>query len=101
VIVVRFKVQCQPDKTEDVRTVLEDVVAPSRALDGVVSFDIGQDVTDVNAFIATEVFDDRVALDRQESLAEVASAMSVLEKSLTGPPEAVIYNISTAEPYGE
>ena len=100
-IVVRFKVHCQPDKAEDVRAVLENVVAPSRAVDGVISFDIGRDVSDTNAFIATEVFDDGAALDRQESLAEVASAMSVLETSLVGPPEATIYNISGVEPYGE
>lgn len=100
-IVVCFKVQCQPDKTEDVRAVLQDVVAPSRAVEGVISFDIGRDISEPNAFIATEVFDDRAALDRQESLAEVAAALRVLETSLIAPPEAIIYNISSAEPYGE
>ncbi|MCV2489415.1 antibiotic biosynthesis monooxygenase [Geodermatophilus sp. YIM 151500] len=100
-IVVRFRVTCQPDRTDDVRRVLEDVVAPSRQVDGVVSFDIGRDVSDPDVFIATEVFDDRAALDRQESLAEVASAMSVLEKSLVGPPEATVYHVSRAEPYGD
>jgi quinol monooxygenase YgiN len=100
-IVVRFRVQCQPDKTADVRRTLEAVVAPSRDLDGVISFDIGLDLSDADAFIATEVFDDRAALDRQESLPEVVTAMSVLEKSLVGPPEATIYHVSRAEPYGE
>jgi quinol monooxygenase YgiN len=54
---------------------LKDVVAPSRVLDGVISFDIGRDVTDPDAFIATEVFEDQAALDLQESLPEVAKAL--------------------------
>lgn len=53
-IVVRFKVQCQPEKTEQVNAALQEVIAPSRALDGVISFDIGRDLADPNSFIATE-----------------------------------------------
>ena len=44
-IVLRFKVQCQPDKIEQVIAAYEDVIAPSRALDGVINFDIGRDVS--------------------------------------------------------
>lgn len=46
---------------------MEQVIAPSRALVGVVSFDIGRDLTEPDSLIATEVFEDRAALDRQES----------------------------------
>jgi hypothetical protein len=62
-IVVRFKVECQPEKAEQVREALEQVIAPSRALAGVISFDIGRDLADPSAFVATEVFEDRAALD--------------------------------------
>lgn len=96
-IVVRFVVRCQPGKAEAVMAALRDVVAPSRALDGVVSFDIGRDVTDPDVFIATEVFEDRAALDRQESLAEVARAMQVFEDSLTATPEETIFHVSSSE----
>jgi quinol monooxygenase YgiN len=80
---------------------LRDVVPPSRALDGVVSFDIGRDVTDPDVFIATEVFDDRAALGRQEALPEVAKALGVLEESLAGEPEATIFHVSSSEPWGD
>jgi quinol monooxygenase YgiN len=100
VIVVRFKVQCQPEKTEQVMAAMEQVVAPSRALDGVVSFDIGRDLVDPNSLIATEVFEDRAALDRQESQPEVAKVLALLEESLTVEPEATIFHVSSSEPYG-
>ena len=45
-IVVRFKVQCQPEKTEQVMAAFEGVIAPSRAVDGVISFDIARDLAD-------------------------------------------------------
>ncbi|WP_083857443.1 MULTISPECIES: putative quinol monooxygenase [Caldilinea] len=47
------------------RTAFEAVVAPSRTVEGVLHFDIAQDITDPNSFIATEVFVDKVALARQ------------------------------------
>lgn len=75
-------------------------IAPSRAVDGVISFDIGRDLTDPNSFIATEVFEDRAALDRQESLPVVGQVLAVLGESLAAPPEATIYNVSSSEPHG-
>lgn len=45
-LVVRFKVTCQPGKTEHALAVFEPVIGPSRALDGVISFDIARDIAD-------------------------------------------------------
>ncbi len=100
-IVVRFKMQCQPGQTDQVIDVLRDVVRASRLLDGAISFDIGRDIVDPDALIATEVFDHRAALDRQEALPEVAAAMDVLGTSLAAAPEATIYHVSETEPWGE
>ncbi len=71
-LVLRFKVQCQPEKTEDVIAAMSEVIAPARATDGVISFDIARDLTDPNSLIATEVFEDEAARERQESLPQVA-----------------------------
>lgn len=98
-IVVRFKVQCQPGKTETVLAVMHEVIAPSRRLDGVISFDIGRDIAEPDSIIATEVFTDRAALDRQESLPEVAKVMALLPDVVAAPPEATIFHVSSAEPY--
>jgi quinol monooxygenase YgiN len=99
-LVVRFKCQCQPDKAEQAMAAFQAVIAPSRAVDGASSFDIGRDIVDPNSFIATEVFEDRAALDRQESLPEVAQVLAVLGESLAAPPEATIYHVSSSEPHG-
>jgi quinol monooxygenase YgiN len=99
-IVVRFKVQCRPEKTEQVKAAFEQVIAPSRAVEGVISFDIARDLADPDSFIATEVFEDRAALERQESLPEVAKTLAVLEESLAAEPEATIFHVSSSEPHG-
>jgi quinol monooxygenase YgiN len=100
VVVVRFKVRCQPEKVDEVRAAFEAVIGPSRDVDGVISFDIAQDLADPDSFIATEVFEDRATLDRQESLPEVARTLGVLEQSLAAEPEATIFNVSSSEPHG-
>jgi len=97
-IVVRFKVQCKPDKTEQVVAAFKEMIAPSRAVDGVISFDIGRDLADPDSFIATEVFTERAALDRQESLPEVAKTLALLEQSLVTEPRETIFEVSSSEP---
>ena len=53
-IVLRFKAQCQPDRIEEALAAFRDVVAASRDIEGVISFDIAQDLTDPNSIIAVE-----------------------------------------------
>ena len=55
----------------------------------------------INAFIATEVFEDRAALKRQEALPAVNRVLQLLPDALAAEPEATIYNISSAEPWGD
>ena len=97
-IVIHFKVRCQPEKTEQVMAAFEEVIAPSRAVDGVISFDIARDLADPDAFIATEVFEDQAARDRQESLPEVGKVLAILPDSIVAPPEATAFHVSSSEP---
>ena len=99
-IVVRFKVQCRPEKTEQAMASFQEVIAPSRAVDGVLSFDIGRDVSDPDSFVAVEVFEDRAALERQESLPVVQKTIGLLEQLLAAEPEATIFHVSSSEPWG-
>jgi quinol monooxygenase YgiN len=95
-LVLRFKVQCQPEKTEEALAAFKAVIAPSREVQGVVSFDIGRDLSDPNSIIATEVFEDEAARERQESLAEVANVMSLLPEAIAAPPEATVFQVSSS-----
>ncbi len=96
-IVLRFKMLCRPEKTEELRRVLAQVIAPSRAVAGVIAFDIAQDLADPNVFIATEVFEDDAARDRQESLPEVTAVMAMFPDSLAADPEATLYRVESSE----
>lgn len=99
-IVVRFKVQCHPEKTEQAMAAFREVVAASRSLEGVISFDIGRDIADAHSFVATEVFTDRAALQRQESLPAVKKTIGLLEQLVASAPEATIFHVSSSEPWG-
>lgn len=98
-IVVRFKVTCKAERTEELRAALETVLAPSRVVEGVLHFDIARDIGDPSSFIATEVFADRAALARQEALPEVQGVIALLPGVLAAEPEATIYTVSSSEPW--
>jgi quinol monooxygenase YgiN len=95
-IVLRFKVQCQPDRLEEALDAFAAVLAPSREVDGVISFDIGRDVADPNSIIAIEVFEDAAGRERQESLPEVARVMGMLPEILAAPPEATVFEVASS-----
>jgi quinol monooxygenase YgiN len=99
-LVIRFKVQVQPDKIDEALEMFAAVPPPSREVEGVISFDIGRDLNDPNAIVATEVFQDAAARERQESLPEVARVMGSLPDLLAAPPEATIFEVaSTSDPF--
>lgn len=77
-IIGRFKAQCRPEWTERMAEAIARIEAPSRMLPGVIHFDVARSLTDSNVFIASEVFEDRVALDRQNAQAEVASMIDMI-----------------------
>ncbi|HEV3128712.1 MAG TPA: antibiotic biosynthesis monooxygenase [Solirubrobacteraceae bacterium] len=97
-IVLRFKLQCRPEKTELVMAALSDVIGPARETDGVISFDVARDIADPNSLIAIEIFEDQGARERQESLPQVGKVMALLPESIAAPPEATIYHVSASEP---
>jgi hypothetical protein len=48
--------------------------------------------------VATEVFEDDAARERQESLAEVARVLGMLPDAVAAPPEATVFRVSASEP---
>lgn len=99
-VVVRFKAKCKPEKSEQAMAVFRGVIAASRAVDGVVSFDIARDLTDADTIIATEVFKDRAALTRQEAVPAVQKAIGLLQDVLAAEPEATVFHVASSEPWG-
>ena len=99
-IVGRFKAKCKPGKSDQALAAFRELVAASRPLDGTINFDMGRDITDPDSFIAIEVFADRAALDRQESLPVVQKTMGLLPGLLAGEPEWTIFHVSSSPPSG-
>ena len=96
-VIMRFKVRVRPETVQEVRAALEAVIEPSRTLDGVVRLDIAGCLDDPASFIATEVYDDEAALERQESLPEVEAALSLIREWLF-EREATLYRVTGSDP---
>jgi quinol monooxygenase YgiN len=93
-VILRFKLRSKPDKSDELMSALAEIITPARATNGVINFDIARDLLDPHSFIATAIYDDGAALERQESLPEVDKVMAVLPKSLVAPPERTIFDAS-------
>lgn len=99
-IVVRFRVTAKPEHADALAAAFREVIVESRPIGGVVSFDVASDLLDANSFVATEVFDNRAALDSQEALPSVKTTIELMETALAGPPEATIFHVTSSEPWG-
>jgi quinol monooxygenase YgiN len=77
-----------------------EVVEASRPAADVIHLGLGQDITDPDSFLALEVFEDRAALDRQDSLPATQRAIALLPELVAAEPKATIYHVSSSEPLG-
>jgi quinol monooxygenase YgiN len=96
-LIVRFAFRCHPGRAEDAIAALIPVVAASRALPGVISIDIARDITDPDAFVATEIYDDRAALDRQMELPETQAALAALRAGIVAESHSLIHHVERSE----
>jgi quinol monooxygenase YgiN len=81
-----FQSAFQPDKSDELRAALAEIITPARATEGVINLDIARDLIEPSSFIATATYDDGAALERQESIPEVDRVMAMLPESLVAPP---------------
>ena len=93
-IILRFKVHSKPEKSDELISVLAEIIPAARATEGVINFDIARTLDDPDSFIATAVYDDGAALERQESAPEVHTAMGIFPELLAAPPERTIFDAS-------
>ena len=96
-LIVRFAFRCHPGRADDAIAVLGPVVLASRVLPGVIALDIARDITDPDAFVATELYEDRAALDRQMALPETITALEALRDGIVAEREALIHHVDRTE----
>ena len=85
-VIPRQKMRSKPDKTGEVMAALVAIIAPARATEGVIKLDIARDLLDPDSFVATGIYEDGAALERQESAPEVHRAMAMFTETLAAPP---------------
>ena len=91
-VILRFKIHSKPDKRDEVMAALAEIIPTARGTEGVINFDIARVLLDPDAFIATAVYEDGAALERQESAPAVHRAMALFAESLAAPPERTIFD---------
>jgi quinol monooxygenase YgiN len=94
VLILRQKMRAKPDKSDELMAALAEIIAPARATEGVISLDIARVLREPDSFIATVVYEDAAALERQESRPEVHKVMAILPESLAAPLERTIFDAS-------
>ena len=93
-VILRQKMVAKPDKSDELMAALAEIIAPARATEGVISLDIARVLLEPDSFIATAVYEDGAALERQESRPEVHKVMAILPESLAAPLERTIFDAS-------
>ena len=93
-VILRFKIHSKPDKSDELMAALAEIITPGRATEGVISLDIARVLLEPDSFIATVVYEDGAALERQESRPEVHEVMTILPDSLAAPLERTIFDAS-------
>lgn len=96
-LIVRFTFRVHPGRADDAVAALLPVIAASRALPGVLAIDIARDIDDEDVFVATELYEDRAALDRQEALPETVAALAALKSGIVAESDALIHHVSHSE----
>jgi quinol monooxygenase YgiN len=93
-LILRQKMRAKPDKSNELMSALAEIITPARATEGVISLDIARVLLEPDSFIATAVYEDSAALERQESRPEVHTVMAMLAESLAAPLERTIFDAS-------
>jgi quinol monooxygenase YgiN len=93
-LILRQKMRAKPDKSDELMAALAEIITPARATEGVISLDIARVLLEPDSFIATVVYEDAAALERQESRPEVHQVMAILPESLAEPLERAIFDAS-------
>jgi quinol monooxygenase YgiN len=91
-VILRQRMRAKPERIDDVSSALAAIIPAARATQGVISFDIAGDLLDPDSFVATGIYEDGAALERQESAPEVHKAMAMFAEGLAAPPDRTIYD---------
>src|SRR2546429_9643876 len=90
-VILRQQMRSKPERTEDVWAALAAIVPGARATPGVITLDIARDLLDPDSFVATAVYDDAAAVERQGAAPEGDAGMAGFRGAPAAPPGPNFY----------
>ena len=85
-VIIIARISAKSETVAELRQILKDLVAPSRAEAGCVSYELFQDNDDPRDFITVENWGDSAAADAHMSTPHVAAAIAQAGVLLAQPP---------------
>jgi quinol monooxygenase YgiN len=93
------EVLVRPTRTWQAKTLFRALIRASRAVPGVVDFDILPDPERPGRYVSIEVYADQSALDRQSKLPELEAVMSAFDDLLSHPARGTKHQVNASEPW--
>ena len=87
------RITARPDTVEQVRTILLGLVAPTRAEEGCVTYELLQNRSDPADFTFVEEWASDVALERHHTTAHIRAAFPKLEALVAAAPDIRTYSL--------
>jgi len=96
-LVLTVTLNIQPDKAEQARPVLQDLVSTARQMEGVQTFNLGEDLQAPGVFHISEVYDSYEVKNAVESCDAFTTVIAAIGSSFIGPPVVNIYQAAKTE----
>lgn len=87
------RITAKPDKVEALKSVLLDLLAPTRSEDGCVSYQLCQNRSNPGDFVFVEAWTSDAAIDRHMTTSHVQHALARAQSLLAGAPDIRSYSI--------
>lgn len=97
-IVIRATLPIDPDRMDEAADLARDLAAASRDEDGVVDYQVAEDLESAGDLRIFEVYEDEAAFAAHGETDHLAEFQAALPDLLAGAPELMRYDVSSAEP---
>lgn len=87
------RITAKPDKVNEVKAILLGLVAPTRAEEGCVVYELLQNRTEPTDFTFVEEWASDAAFERHHTTAHIRSAFPTLERLIAHPPDIRTYSV--------
>lgn len=95
-LVLHARMELEPDRREEARSVVADLAADSRGEPGVIDYRVGEDVEATGELHFLERYDDHDALEAHQETDHYRAFDERRDELVVGPADVTIYEIEDA-----